>query len=326
MRRIALALAAAAVLLPHAAQAQRAYGPAPVAAATPFTPAFPPGFEFDIAGGYLNAASREYVFVPETKAKLSELRWRDPAAYGVDMALAYRVVPWLTFRARGFVPVGSKDSKMKDFDWIPPYNIDGAFSHFSQHPKTELSSGYKIDLSLQGDFVQTDLYSLGLVGGFEKQQWRWKSTGGSYVYSENGFRDSVGTFPDKVGLVYRQGYDTPYLGLAGSVQFGDLKLSGRGIGSPYAMARGNDVHVLRDLNIKASFDPGWMAGGDLRAEYALSQNLAVVGTASYERIYLTKGRANYIDIPSGKYSPYANGGAGVEREQLMLTLGLSARM
>ncbi len=92
------------------------------------------------------------------------------------------------------------------------------------------------------------------------------------------------------------------------------------------MARGNDVHVFRDLNIKASFDPGWMAGGDLRAEYALTRNLAVVGTASYERIYLTKGRANYIDTTNGRFSPYANGGAGVEREQLMLTLGLSARM
>ncbi len=164
MRRLAIALAAAAAILPHAAQAQQGYAPAPGAVATPFTPAFPPGLEFDVAGGYLNAASREYVFVPETKAKLSELRWRDPAAYGVDAALAYRITPWLTFRARGFVPIGSKDSKMKDFDWIPPYNLNGAFSDFSQHPKTELTSGYKIDLSVQGDFVQTDSYSLGVVG------------------------------------------------------------------------------------------------------------------------------------------------------------------
>lgn len=324
MRILALAAATTLACLGTPALAQRATGP--YVPPNGYSLATPPGLEFDLSAGYLNAISREYVYDVPNKRKLSQLNWRDVSVYGVNGAFGFRFLPWLTGRVSGFFPIGG-NSKMDDYDWIPPNVVNGVFSDHSQHKDTRVQNGYKLDFSLQGDFLTTDATALGLVVGYERQNWKWKAHGGTYDYSTKAPHDTSGTFdPSELGIAYRQWYDAPYLGLAGTVQVGDLKLTARGIGSPYVFAKSRDLHALRVLVVKDSFSPGQMLGGDLRAEYALTQNLAVVGTASYERFFQNRGRAHYYFGDEGVSAVQEPGTSGLDRKAAILTLGLSARM
>ena len=282
-----------------------------------------PGLEFGLAGGVMSARSREYVY--DSGRKLSQLNWRDQTAYGIQGDLAVRFVPWLTARANVFVPLDA-NSSMKDFDWIVP-NAPG-WSHYSISPDTRLVRGYRLDANLQADLLQGTYGTFGPVIGVQRQQWTWRAYGGNFVYSVDGFRDAAGAFPNTVGISYKQEYTAPYLGLAGSLLLGPVKVTARGYGSPYVFSRDKDIHHMRDLDFRGNFARTQMAGADLRVEMPVSESLAVFGTASYDRYFLAKGETKIYDLtdPNGGYYRTEKGSAGMDRTNGIVSLGLQYRM
>jgi plasminogen activator len=323
MKTLALAACAALLLASPAALAADANPLFGAAGGTSAAWAVP-GLDFGLAGGVMSARSREYVY--DNGRKLSQLNWVDKSAYGITGDIAVRFVPWLTARANVFFPIDS-NSAMKDYDWIQPFAANG-YSHYSYSPDTRLIRGYRVDASLQADLLQGPFGTLGPVIGVQRQQWTWRAYGGSYLYSVNAFRDSAGTFPDVVGISYKQEYTAPYLGVAGSLTFSGMKVTARGYGSPYVFSRDADVHHLRDLDFRGGFARTQMAGGDLRVEIPVTQNLAIFGTASYDRYFLAKGDTKIYDLtnPDGSFYRTEKGSAGVDRSNGILSVGLQARM
>ncbi len=89
-----------------------------------------------------------------------------------------------------------------------------------------LTFANEFDLNVKGWILNEPDYRLGLMAGYQESRYSFTARGGSYIYSsDDGFRDTTGTFPDgERAIGYKQRFKMPYIGLTGSYRYEDFEL------------------------------------------------------------------------------------------------------
>jgi outer membrane protease len=264
------------------------------------------------------------------KFLLSDLKWdyRDVTLGGV-MASAgvggrYRanVGYWSAFRGG--------TGLMVDRDWVyddaaaqAVVPDDSNWTHESRHPDTSLDGGTMLDVNVSVLALRDAPFSLRGVLGFKRDTWNWSARGGTYIYSDPGFRDSAGTFAAGEQVIeYRQEYSIPYLGIGGNWSTPRFLMDAHLLASPAVWASTADYHDMRDLTFEGDFFGGVYLGLGLTATYAITPRWAVTLRGEYQSISHLTGDLTMTS--QGTRTVYADA-CGVGMDALMYSLGTSFR-
>jgi plasminogen activator len=218
------------------------------------------------------------------------------------------------------------DNAMDDFDWLFGYAGFNSWSDWSHHGDTRIGKAYELDVSgALGVFADAST-RIEALAGYRLLTLKWNAFGGSFVYSTNGFRDDLGTFPaNELQIAYQQWWHAPYLGVAVAHEIGPVRVSAEFAASPLVSARDRDHHV--DIAVfKEAFAPSGMASVALSAEWAFADRASLVGRAEFQRFFEARGGIKEIDVDPPGFARYPRPAAGADHESLLLSVGLKARL
>ncbi|OQP85728.1 hypothetical protein BTR14_14785 [Rhizobium rhizosphaerae] len=279
---------------------------------------------FSITGGVgvIDLRATEYVY--ENGDKLSQLNWHSRHALLYTLGLEGTVDADWTLSTQ--LRLGAEgDGHMIDYDWVDPYARDGGMTGWSDRsisPDTQLD--HYVDLSLEAKrrLADRDGLSLSAFGGFRYTDVKWTSYGGGYIYSEDGFRNSVGHFPEgERGISYRQKIPVPYLGLESQASFGGWSLGARaGLGLTFGIEDIDD-HWMRNLRFFDSMDAAPVTMLSLSASYAISDRVALTLAGDFENVARRRGDMRLIDTKTGESGSDSNA-AGASFRSLSVSVGL----
>lgn len=282
-------------------------------------------FSFTPSIGHLRSVSTENVYDPMSRSKISQLDWKSQAMTLGGRA-AVRPFDGVVLRGSLWAAVASQ-ADMRDRDWLFGYEGDDSWSHQSLHPDTRVPKAWQADVSVAYRVIDGGDFAISALAGFRHYDIKYRAYGGSYVYSQNGFRDAVGSFdPSRLGISYRQQWDTPYLGLGTTYRGETLSLSAEVYGSPASFGRDRDYHALRYTLFTEKFAPSAMIGANLAVEYPLTTAFSIVGRVDYTKYFEAKGGTRIYDAASGQFARIPKPGAGADAEALNVSLGVRGKI
>ncbi|MHA6689115.1 omptin family outer membrane protease [Devosia sp. A449] len=226
-------------------------------------------------------------------------------------------------RAEGSV-AGFGSSYMEDYDWLGGSDLFDNWTHRSQHSDTTLDHYVTGAASLGYKLARDGTAVVRAHGGFKYTDVQWSSRGGSFIYSDLGFRDWVGSFADgDPAISYRQQFPELFLGVDGDEHYGNFRVGGLLRGGLTFLSRTTDRHHMRNLSV---LDDLWVAptvtaGVDLG--WALGRNAELTLAARYDHIFEQRGAANYYyDTPADGNNLSLPEGAGGGLRSAEITAGL----
>lgn len=219
---------------------------------------------------------------------------------------------------------------MVDRDWIygdaaaeTLVPDDDDWTHESRHPDTSLDGGAMLDLNLNILALRAAPFSLRGILGFKRDSWSWSARGGTYIYSNYGFRSTAGVFESGEQVIeYRQDYAIPYLGIGANWSTRALLVDAHILVSPAIWASATDYHNLRDTTFESDFFGGVYVGLGLTATWVINQRCAVTIRGEYQSISRLAGDVTVTAPDSRSVYP---GASGAGMEALMYSLGTSWR-
>lgn len=278
----------------------------------------------------VQGTATEYVFWGGSSGhKASELIWSidNVPLYGID--IGYVVRDRFRISLKWAETISDRDSVMDDFDWVDswsdPDNILATeeWTHWSHHDDTRLTKGSIAELT--GEIlhpINRGLY-LGFIVGVTRDFWSWDAYGGSYIYSQDGFRDISGNFDsDELLISYQQEFITPYIGVGIYQNYGRFHFSGKISGSGLVIGKAIDHHYARALKTVDRFLLGRMLRLELYTAYELGRQLSLQTALNYQKYDLMVGDTEWTE--DGVMTTYANG-AGADLEYLTLTFGFGVK-
>ncbi|RNF35156.1 omptin family outer membrane protease [Paracoccus methylarcula] len=183
------------------------------------------GHDFQATLGYGRITANELVYSGAGDERLSHLIWEANTPVATLNARFDLGNAWVLSGQAIFSVNGRAD--MTDFDWLAPFakgTSDHQWTDRSRHPDSQLDHYLDLELAAGRDFDLNEATRVNLHGGLKYTWVEWHARGGSYIYSENGFRDARGSFPDgEVGISYKQQRRTVF---AGARSFGNKGTGG----------------------------------------------------------------------------------------------------
>ncbi|WP_404934413.1 omptin family outer membrane protease [Nitratireductor sp. L15S-10] len=271
--------------------------------------------------GYTFLQAEEIVY-DTAGNRISALYWESEAPVITGTLEARFAGPW-TLKASATVGF-SGDSRMEDYDWLdaaPSYTFND-WSDRSIHPQTELDHYFTGDIAFGRDFEIRDTVILNLHGGFKYTDVKWTSYGGSYVYSEAGFRDDIGSFPDNVrGISYQQQFPGVFLGAEATTRHNGWTLALQARGGLNFEVRDEDHHWQRDLRFREDFGMLPFVSLSGRMEYSLTENTNLFLAGTFEQHFSKIGDGRIYEIASGAPVEAFQDGAGLEFRSVTLSGG-----
>jgi omptin len=242
---------------------------------------------------------------------LSHLIWQSTAPVlrgSVDAEFGHG----FSVRAEGSMAFWGR-SYMEDYDWTKGDDTFANWSHRSQHPDTRLDHYFTGAVSLGYALVKDETSVVRAHGGFKYTDTQWTAYGGSFVYSDPGFRDKIGTFADgAAAATYRQQFPELFLGLDGERNYGNFRIGGLLRGGLTFLSISTDDHWMRNLRFVDALyvAPTITAGVDVALP--LGDNAELSLAARYDHIFEQRGNTEYFNIatgaPTGAIGDVAGGG------------------
>lgn len=261
--------------------------------------------------GLLQGEAGEFVYVPELDDyKLSELQW-DLSGVVMGGAALSGAYGKFGFNAGAWIPVTEGDGQMKDYDWMVP-GLD--WTDFSVSDVT-IESGYSFDINANYLVWHRPQFGVRALVGYKRDYWEWQDHWGEYIYSANGFRDTVGAFDEELGIHYEQTFDIPYLGANLDGQAGRLEWSAYALYSPVVSAEDKDHHMLREIHFEESFDGGDFFAIGAAATYRINPQWFLTGAVDYQDIPEIKG--DMYTVESGESDEDS---AGISNNHMMFSV------
>jgi plasminogen activator len=274
--------------------------------------------------GLLNGESREIVYAPEYNWKVSELIWEIDTVYMLGGEISVRPISWLGLNLEGWFAISEGDGAMDDYDWMVLGLND--WTHWSHHEETDLDKGTMLDFNFEFFPLNKKHFSLSLLAGYKRNNWKWKAYGGDFIYSYYGFRDTQFSLSDsELGITYEQWFNVPYIGVGMTAQAGPVNFQGRIIGSTMVDAEDEDHHHLRNLVFKEDFEDGDFIGIQFGASYQITPKLGVGLDIDYQNFDEMKGSTTVRDTTTGAVDYYGGDSAGTDNEITLVSLGLTYR-
>ena len=255
-----------------------------------------------IQAGKMTGEANEYVM--DGSRVLSRLIWKIDSVNMAGGGIIWEPSDSLSITADLWLKTADGESTMDDYDWLEE---DSDWTHWSHHDNTAVTKGSIFDLSAAFTperFIDRQ-FKFRPVLGYKRTNFEWQARGGTYIYTDETFRDTEGTFPDKqLGITYEQIFHTPYAGFDIEIPAGILLIGTRMTGSFAVFGKAVDHHHLRDLVTTAYFYWGDMFSLDMKAGFKLGQNIKFTGEYNY--MYFGSLRGNSAYNQSGTITVYEN--------------------
>ncbi len=268
--------------------------------------------------GYVTGEMNEYVYEPDSGHKNSQLIWDiDNLVMGkIGASVQYKNA--VTIKIDSWWKLSDGSGNMEDYDWV----IDGVtdWSDWSKS-NTDITAASIIDISANYAFFHYKNYTLQGIFGFKRDHFNILATGGKYIYSENGFRDETGSFPDVPGIGYKQTWQSIYAGL-GVVAFFPEKflLSGRAIFSPFVDGKAIDHHYMRNIVTEDKIRNGRVFAVEVSAGWAFRPDFIWNVAVDYQKYSTSKGDSRWEE---NGHPDYLENAAGMEQESLKFSTGIT---
>jgi len=276
--------------------------------------------------GVIGLEAREHVF-PTAGAtdNLSLLIWQSVAPMATGDVRVRLPDDWtVSGRLRAAI---SGTSYMQDYDWTGAHFVSYDFddwTHRSQHPDTNLDWYFDGSLAVGRDVMVEDAVRVNLNGGFKYTDVQWTATGGSYIYSVGGFRDTSGNLADTPAITYRQQLPTLFAGLdIEAVENGwTYGVSAKGGMTLFGVA--TDHHWMRvpPLRFIDNLQPAPMLSLAASAGYDLSDNLGLFFEGTVEKVFLGRADTEIYNNDTDALIATAPDAAGAELASVGLSAGL----
>ena len=226
---------------------------------------------------------------------LSDLTWDIEDLFFVGAGLRWEMWRQLSLGISYWEAVTEGNGGMTNYDFFLP----GIWTDFSDGP-VDINQANMLDLYAAWAFPLHRAARLQILGGYRRLYWDWSQYGGSFIYSEDGFRDFRGDFPaDQNGINYEQTFHIPYAGLALRTGWRRWQVETYLHYSPVARAEGLDEHVLRELLFEDSFqDVKYYAAG-VSLAYRLGPRWHVGGAWDWHDIPEARGDTRITDQVTG---------------------------
>lgn len=268
--------------------------------------------------GLLNAESQEFVYQPQYNGrKLSQIDWKAENTPIVKMDISWDLLSRLTLTARGWSTLSPGKGVMDDYDWKTLGQ--SKWTDWSHHEKTNLNYANEIDLNAKFWLLKQENYRIGMMAGYQRNNNSWTSYGGNYNYNSG---NNLFTGSDSVtNIGYKQKFEMPYLGLAGSYHYQKFEFNTLLKYSSWVNAYGDDEHYLRQLSFKDSSKGSRYYAVVIDAGYYVTDNTKLFVEASWNRHAEGKGDTQIIDTGAGVSANVANS-AGIAQQNQTITIGL----
>lgn len=270
-----------------------------------------------LSGGYLWGESGEYVYDEESGRKISELQWELRNIYMVGGTLSAAPADWLLVSLGGWGAVNSHSGRMTDYDWMDEDN--GEWTDRSVG-RTRLDHGWMFDANAMFPIELHDNFSIAPLVGFKHDNWKWHDEDMNYIYSDDGWRNDVGSATG-TAIIYEQWFYTPYAGLSVGAQYEGFSLGAYFRGTPFAWAKDKDEHLNRSITYDGDFHSIRYVGVGVEASYAFTEHVSVGLAYDYQEYLLRKGDMEYADASDGDTGRSRNG-SGLSHYSNMVTLSL----
>lgn len=277
--------------------------------------------------GVLEGTASElvYYYPYGKKFKLSELTWdlKDIVMGGVHGSVG--IGRRLRVNLGVWSALTEGDGRMVDRDWDYPDSISAFlepdehnWTDESRHPDTSLDTGTIVDQNLSVLVLQRGAFSLLGIVGYKHDTWKWSARGGTYVYSDNGFRDYAGAFPRGMKVItYEQQYSIPYVGVGASWARPAFQVESHLLFSPVVSASDSDYHVLRGVLFEEDFSGGTYLGLGLNATWMFASHWSAAIGVAYQAIPEMIGD---VTISGVEGSGFFEDGGGIAMSATSVTL------
>jgi plasminogen activator len=268
-------------------------------------------FSVDLGAGYLTGESKEAVFLPNVgNHKVSELTWEIDNLFMVGVGATLKAQDWVAINFSGWFKAFDGDGTLDDYDFLIPGQD---WTDWSHHEDTDVTDGSIIDINVELSFFRTDTVAFKALAGYKRDNFGWEASGGDFIYSEGGFRNTTGSFPAGVQVIsYEQTFTSLYFGLGLAAKFNDFGLGSRFIYSPLVQGEATDHHFSRNLVTSDDGEDGDLIGFDVTGSYLITPRLAVEMGYSYQRYDMMQGDSTWNFQDEGVVIFFPNG-AGMEQ-------------
>ncbi len=298
-----------------------AVSPGPTTSTAVLTqPSSPVTFSVDLGAGYLTGESKEVVFAPILgNHKTSELTWEIDNLFMVGVGASLTVHKWLAVNFTGWFKATDGEGTLDDFDFLI---VGQDWTDYSHHEDTDVTDGSIIDLNVGLSFFRTDTVNFDALVGYKRDNFGWEASGGDFIYSEGGFRNTTGSFSGGVPVIgYEQTFSSLYLGLGMAAKFNAFELASRLIYSPLVQGEADDHHFLRNLVTSDDGEDGDLIAFDVTGRYSITKYLAVEMGYSYQRYDMMQGDSVWNFQDEGVVIVFPDG-AGMEQTSSLFSAGL----
>jgi len=280
--------------------------------------------------GVAGITGTEHVYFPGGGGgnnNLSLLKWESTAPMASFDAKARFGDAWTL---RGHIDAAiSGRSTMTDYDWIPPFSTSLAFDNWSDRSISPTSLDWYLNGSVAfgRDLPISDALTMNVNGGLQYTDVEWTATGGTYIYSNASFRDSVGSLPNVPGVRYRQQLPTAFVGTDAMVKDGAWSLDATAKAGVVLMGRSTDWHYLRSppryqvdyLNFAQ------MLQADARLGYDFSDHLSAFLEGSYQKMYSGQVPTDYFQMSNNALLIHDDHIGGAELDAWSVKAGLKGQ-
>ena len=255
--------------------------------------------------------------------KLSHLEWDIKNLKMLSLGFNSQFSDGFGARIKFSNAINNGDGKMVDYDWIGK-NYDGNKNHANWTHRS--ISDVKIQKAQQFDIAGSynlykDEFKFNL--GYKNDRFKWRDYGGSFVYSDGGFRNYVGNFNGERGITYEQTFETPYIGLEYQKELFDKEIYGNIFGnySNLVYAHDTDIHHLKNYKFDEYFKNGEYYNWGANIFSKVKENLYL--GVGYEYVYYPENRGYTImqDLATGESYKYENS-AGIINKFSKISLNL----
>ena len=255
--------------------------------------------------------------------KLSHLEWDIKNLKMLSLGFNSQFSDGFGARIKFSNAINNGDGKMVDYDWIGK-NYDGNKNHANWTDRS--ISDVKIQKAQQFDIAGSynlykDEFKFNL--GYKNDRFKWRDYGGSFVYSDGGFRNYVGNFNGERGITYEQTFETPYIGLEYQKELFDKEIYGNIFGnySNLVYAHDTDIHHLTNYKFDEYFKNGEYYNWGANIFSKVKENLYL--GVGYEYVYYPENRGYTImqDLATGESYKYENS-AGIINKFSKISLNL----
>jgi outer membrane protease len=255
--------------------------------------------------------------------KLSHLEWDIKNLKMLSLGLNSQFFDGFGARIKLSTAINQGDGRMIDYDWVGN-NFDGNIDHNNWTHRS--ISDVKIQKAQQFDIAGTYSFykdELKFNFGYKHDHFKWSDRGGSYIYSEFGFRDDVGNFDDERGITYEQIFQTPYIGLEYQKELFDKNIYANIFGnySNLVYARGTDIHHQVNLKFDDYFKNGKYYNWGTSIFGKVKENIYL--GLGYEFVYYPENRGYAViqDLET-KQSLINHDSAGIKNKYSKISLNL----